>query len=402
MPRSTTPVAETQAIPFLDLVTPHRALREELLQVAAKAIDTAGFIGGPMVAAFEAEFAQFCGVKHCLGVGSGTDALRFALAAVGVRNGTSVITVPNSFVATTAAITQAGGHIEFVDVDPATCLMDPNCLESHLRKRFAARTSVPRPVAVVPVHLYGQCADMDAINEIARRYELKVVEDAAQAHGALDKGRKAGSLGDVAAFSFYPGKNLGACGEGGAVTTNSQEIADHVALLRDHGRRGKYEHVIEGYNGRLDAIQAGMLSVKLRHLDRANALRRERAAQYDEALADVPWLKTIALRPGSVEVRHLYVIRTTLRDQLRDALADQGIATGIHYPIPLHLQECYKRLGLSEGRFPHAEACCRQALSLPMYPELSREAVYRVVAAIRDFGVLHSECRSCDIVQKAS
>ena len=371
------------AVPFLDLVSQHRRLKAELLAVAERAIDSAGFVGGPVVDQFELEFAAACQSRHAIGVASGTDALRFALQSLGVGPGSSVITVPNTFIATAAAITQAGGAVEFVDVDPETCLMDPNRLEDFLRRR--SRQGGPRPRVVLPVHLYGQPADMQAIVDIARRYEMKVLEDAAQAHGSVYRGRPAGSLGDAAAFSFYPGKNLGACGEGGAVTTNDAEIARHVRLLRDHGRDTKYTHVIEGYNGRLDALQAGFLLVKLKHLAEGNACRRQRAEFYDEALRQMPRVRPVAMLDDRVSSRHLYVVRCVARGELQQFLADRQIATGVHYPVPLHLQACYARLGYRKGDFPTAEEACEQVLSLPLFPEISQAQVARVVEAVLEF-----------------
>ncbi|HEY5313117.1 MAG TPA: DegT/DnrJ/EryC1/StrS family aminotransferase, partial [Pirellulales bacterium] len=342
-------------------------------------------VGGPLVEEFERDFAAFTGCKYALGVGSGTDALRLALAALGIGPGMSVVTVPNTFVATTAAITQAGAEIEFVDVDPRSCLLDPNRLADYLRERFAHPSRAPRPAAVIPVQLYGQCADMTAIMELTERYELKVLEDAAQAHGAQHRGRPAGSLGHAAAFSFYPGKNLGACGEAGAVTTSDPAVAERVALLRDHGRSSKYLHAIEGYNARLDAIQAGVLRVKLRHLERWNAQRREHAARYAAALAGVQGIQPLMIEPHNLAVYHLYVVRARQRDALRGYLDERGIGTGVHYPVPLHLQACYRRLGLGPGAYPEAERAAAEVLSLPMFPQLSAADVDAVSAAIKDF-----------------
>jgi dTDP-4-amino-4,6-dideoxygalactose transaminase/acetyltransferase-like isoleucine patch superfamily enzyme len=377
--------AQTDGIPFLDLPRQHAGLKQELLAVVEQALDDAAFIGGPMVEQFEDQFARAVGATHAVGVGSGTDALRFALLALGVGPGTSVLTVPNTFVATAAAVTQAGGAVEFVDVDPDTCLMCPGALEAHLKRRMARPGTGPRPVVVLPVHLYGQCADMDPILAVARRYGLKVLEDAAQAHGSAYKGRPAGSLGDAAAFSFYPGKNLGACGEAGAVTTHDAEVRRKVMLLRDHGRSDKYLHVVEGYNGRLDALQAGLLSVKLRHLERWNERRRQVAADYDQALAAHPEIRPVVVLPENTSSRHLYVVRLDRREQALGFLREQGIAAGVHYPIPLHRQPCYQRLAFPAGSFPHAEACCAQVLSLPLFPEMESAQVRRVTAALRRF-----------------
>ncbi|HEX4149393.1 MAG TPA: DegT/DnrJ/EryC1/StrS family aminotransferase, partial [Pirellulales bacterium] len=374
------PAAARHPVAFLDLRAQHAELVEELKEVFAVALAEASFVGGPMVEAFEHEFAAFTGSSHALGVGSGTDALRLALLALGIGPGMSVVTVPNSFVATTAAITQAGAEIEFVDVDPRTCLLDPDRLADHLRRRFASASRAPRPAAIVPVHLYGQCADMTAIAELAERYELQVVEDAAQAHGASHRGRQAGSLGHAAAFSFYPGKNLGACGEAGAITTADPAVAESVRRLRDHGRSSKYEHAIEGYNARLDAIQAGFLRVKLRHLGRWNALRRTHAARYDAALAWVEPVASLVTEAHNVAVHHLYVIRTQRRDALRAYLDQRGIGTGVHYPVPLHLQACYRRLGLGVGAFPETERAAAEVVSLPIFPHMTAADVDVVVA----------------------
>jgi dTDP-4-amino-4,6-dideoxygalactose transaminase len=350
-------------IPFLDLVTPHIELEEELIAVVRKALRSAHFIGGEEVESFESEWAAYCDTKYCVGVGSGTDALRFALLAAGIGKGDTVITVPNTFIATTEAISQSGAEIAFVDIDERTYNMDPEKLREYLQTN-------PRVKAVIPVHLYGQMADMDQILDIAEKYNVVVIEDACQAHGAEYFSRrqnrwfKAGSMGKAAAFSFYPGKNLGACGEAGAVTTNDPEIARKIKMLRDHGQAKKYYHDMEGYNGRLDAIQAGILRVKLRHLDEWNSKRREAAQRYGELLSGV----VLPYEPDwSQAVYHLYVIRTSDRDALQKHLAEANIGTGLHYPVPLHLQNAYSSL---PGAFPVTEKCAREILSLPMFPQL--------------------------------
>ena len=386
------------AIPFLDLVTPHRELEDELVSVFRRALNTAGFVGGPVVDDFERQFAAFCAVDHCIGVASGTDALRFALIAAGVEPGDTVLTVPNTFIATTEAITQAGAHPDFVDIDERTYNMDPAKLQNYLdtrcehdgRRAQLVNRRTRRPVtAIVPVHLYGQPADMDALQEIAGRYELMVVEDACQAHGAEyfsakhGTWRRAGSIGRAAAFSFYPGKNLGACGEAGAVTTSDSALAERVRKLRDHGQVRKYHHASEGYNGRLDAIQAGILRVKLEHLADWNRKRRERAHHYDELFSSedaaiVPPYESSRMR----SVYHLYVIRVEDRASVQEHLAQANIATLIHYPIPLHLQAAYADLGYREGDFPVCERVAAEILSLPMYPHLEPAQQRRVVAAI--------------------
>jgi dTDP-4-amino-4,6-dideoxygalactose transaminase len=367
-------------------MTPHLELEEELVSVFRSALKTAGFIGGPVVEEFEQEFSRFCEASHCVGVGSGTDALRFALIAAGVQPGDTVITVPNTFIATTEAISQSGARPDFVDVDQQTYNMDVRRLheyvETQCRRDGATGKLLNRKTGsvvtgIVPVHLYGQMADMDAILEIAERHNLFVVEDACQAHGASYYSRrengwkKAGSMGVAAAFSFYPGKNLGACGEAGAVTTNDPKLAAKVRMLRDHGQSQKYRHDIEGYNGRLDAIQAGILLAKLKHLAEWNQKRRMRARRYGELLRS--WSDGISLpyeSPLNKAVYHLYVIRVKNRDQVQARLAKANIATQIHYPAPLHLQRAYAPFGYKVGDFPVAEHAATEILSLPMYPQL--------------------------------
>ena len=371
-------------IPFFDLPAQHIALKQELMQVFSDALDSAGFSGGPIVEAFEEEFAAFVGVNHAVGVASGTDALELALVAMGIKAGSRVVTVPNTFIATTEIISRAGARIDFVDIDPETCLMDPNRLEEHLKRRFAG-PRVDWPSAIIPVHLYGQCADMDAVLCLGQQYDLLVLEDAAQAHGATYKGKPAGSMGHAAAFSFYPGKNLGACGEAGAVTTNDPGIAEKVAMLRDHGQQTKYYHAVEGCNGRLDAIQAGFLRVKLPHLAKWNALRQQVAGAYDSAFEGVDWLRLVKVRPDNVSSHHLYVIHTRQRDQLREHLEKNSIETGLHYPLPLHLQECYVHLGFERGSFPEAERSADELVSLPMFPELGLDRARKVIDSVLAF-----------------
>lgn len=390
----------TSRIPFLDLVTPHHELKDELLSVFSHILDTAGFIGGPMVEDFEKNFAKFCDTQQCVGVGSGTDAVRFALLAAGIQPGDVVVTVPNTFIATTEAISQCGATPEFVDVDERTYGMDPGSLREYLENachvdratgRLISKRS-GRPVfAVVPVHLYGQTVDMDPVLELAGRFGLKVVEDACQAHGAeyfsqkKNKWLKAGSMGCTGAFSFYPGKNLGACGEAGAVTTNDAEIARKVRVIRDHGQAKKYYHDVEGYNGRLDAIQAGILSVKLRTLAAGNQKRRECAARYRELLGNVHGITPPSERSWSKGVFHLYVIQVPKREEIIKYLADAGIGTGIHYPVPLHLQQAYKTLGYGAGDFPVCEAAASRILSLPMFPSLTYEQQDRTAQRLQAF-----------------
>lgn len=393
-------MSDTKRIPFLDLITPHKELRTELVNVFSSALDTAAFIGGPMVESFEREFAAFCDTSHCVGVSSGTDALRFALMASGISEGDVVVTVPNTFIATTEAISQAGGRPVFIDIDEGTYNMDPRKLQEYLQNECRVddgtgnlidRRLGRRVAAVVPVHLYGQPADMDAILDLAERYNLLVIEDACQAHGAEyfsqkdGRWKKAGSMGRAAAFSFYPGKNLGACGEGGAVTTNDAGLAQKIRMLRDHGQAQKYYHDIEGYNGRLDAMQAGLLEVKLKHLAAWNEQRRQSAARYHELLASTPGVVAPEEPKWSKSVYHLYVIRVEDRLKLQQQLSQAGIGAAIHYPVPLHLQKAYVGLGYRAGNFPVAEQCAAEIISLPMFPGLRKADQKRVADAVQSF-----------------
>jgi dTDP-4-amino-4,6-dideoxygalactose transaminase len=388
-----------EAIPFLDLVTPHVELEEELTAVFHSALRTAGFIGGPVVEEFEKEFAEFCEIRHAVAVSSGTDALRFAIMVAGIQPGEVVITVPHTFIATTEAISQAGAFPEFVDIDERTYNMSVEMLERYLKEqctrdkfgKLISRRSGRRVTSVVPVHLYGQMADMDAILKLADEHGLAVIEDACQAHGAEyfsakhNRSMKAGSMGVAAAFSFYPGKNLGACGEAGAVTTNDAALADKIKMLRDHGQVQKYHHKVEGYNGRLDAIQAGLLRVKLRRLAEWNAQRRERAAEYNRLLAANESITCPCEPSWSRSVYHLYVIRTHNRDGLIRHLNEAGIGTGIHYPVPLHMQKAYAGLGYTPEDFPVAARVTQEILSLPMFPQLSAAQLARVASQIQSF-----------------
>ncbi|MBP1712312.1 MAG: DegT/DnrJ/EryC1/StrS aminotransferase [Deltaproteobacteria bacterium] len=388
-------------VPFLDLKTPHIKMEEELLSVVRDCLRNASFIGGKYVTGFEKEFARFCEARYCIGVNSGTDALRFALMAAGIGPGDEVITVPNTFIATTEAITQAGAGIAFVDIDEKTYNMDPNKLDEYLKKRFNSSTSArqrggtgSRPRAVIPVHLYGQPADMDAIKQVADRFELIVIEDACQAHGAQyfsgkeNKWKKTGSMGLAAAFSFYPGKNLGACGEGGAVTTNDELIANKIRMIRDHGQAKKYYHDLEGYNGRLDAIQAGLLGIKLKSLPEWNEKRRQNAAFYTKYFSQPP--TSCPLLPPFIPdwakpVFHLYIARVAQREKLQAYLNENGIGTGLHYPVPVHLQKAYQGKGYKEGDYPITEKVSKEIISLPMFPELTKEQIGFVVEKINDF-----------------
>jgi dTDP-4-amino-4,6-dideoxygalactose transaminase len=388
-------------IPFLDLITPHQELEAELLAVVQKAFSNAGFIGGPMVEEFEREFAAFCDAKYCVGVNSGTDALRFALMATGVEPGDIILTVPHTFIATTEAISQAGAQIAFVDIDEHTYTMDPKELNQYIERRceFDSRTgklidrvSKRRVAGVVPVHLYGQTADMDPILELAAKYNLFVIEDACQAHGAEyfskkdNTWKRAGSMGKAAAFSFYPGKNMGACGEAGAITTNDETMTKRMKMIRDHGQAKKYYHDIEGYNGRLDSIQAGWLSVKLRHLAKWNESRRTLAHRYHDVLAEAKDAIVTPIEASWTKgVYHLYVVRVQDREGLQAYLAEAGIGSGIHYPIPLHLQKAYQYLGYKKGDFPVTERVAEEILSLPMFPQLQPNQQKQVVAKLLEF-----------------
>jgi dTDP-4-amino-4,6-dideoxygalactose transaminase len=402
-------MANPTAIPFLDLVTPHRELEAELLDVVKKALSNAGFIGGLMVENFEKEFAAFSDAKYCVGVNSGTDALRFAFMAAGVKPGEIIVTVPHTFIATTEAISQAGARIAFVDIDEQTYTMDPVKLREYLETKcdwdaktgtLTERASKQRVVGIVPVHLYGQTADMDPILEVAAKYKLFVIEDACQSHGAEyfskkdNKWKRAGSMGLAAAFSFYPGKNLGACGEAGATTTNDEAMAARMKMIRDHGQAKKYYHDMEGYNGRLDSIQAGWLSVKLRHLTKWNEARRSHAHRYHELLAEAKEAIGIPVEaPWTKGVYHLYVVRVQDRQGFQAALAEAGIGTGIHYPIPLHLQKAYAGLGYKQGDFPVTERVAEEIVSLPMFPQLTNDQVNAVVAKVRDFVMANASQR---------
>ena len=396
-------MSNNEKIPFLDLVTPHKELEQELTAVFQKVIGTAGFVGGPMVENFENEFAAYCDSKYCVGVASGTDAVRFPLMAAGVQPGDIVVTVPHTFIATTEAISQAGARPDFVDIDEKTYSMDVEKLKQYFERECYLDRETGKPdhrkhrapvTAIVPVHIYGQCADMDPILELAARYNLIVVEDACQAHGAEyfskkeNRWRKAGSMGHAGAFSFYPGKNLGACGEAGAITTNDEAMARKMKMIRDHGQAKKYYHDIEGYNGRLDSLQAGLLSVKLRHLADWTKKRQAAAAEYDRLLAKFDGVVTPFQPEWSRPVYHLYVVRVADREGLQKHLAEAKIDTGIHYPIPLHLQKAYEGSGFKKGDFPVTEKIASEILSLPMFPQLQPAAQSRVVQTIQEFAAV--------------
>jgi dTDP-4-amino-4,6-dideoxygalactose transaminase len=361
-------------VPFVDLRSLHDEINDELREVFDRVLNSCAFVLGPEVQRFEEEFAAYVGTKHCVAVNTGTAALHLALAALNIGDGDQVITVPHTFIATAEAISAVGARPVFVDIDPVSFTMDPNLLEGAITSRTRA---------IIPVDLYGQVADMDAIQEIADRHGIPVIEDACQAHGAEYKGRKAGSFGVAGCFSFYPGKNLGACGEGGAVTTNDPELAHRIRLWRDHGSSKRYEHVFPGLNMRMEGIQGGILSVKLKYLDRWNNQRRLAAAEYDGALrsADV---EVPTEMPYNRHVYHLYVIQSNKRDSLREQLSEAGIESGLHYPTPLHLQEAYRFLAYKEGDFPVTERVKNRILSLPMYPGIHSEAIGRVVSELKE------------------
>jgi dTDP-4-amino-4,6-dideoxygalactose transaminase len=386
-------------VPFVDLVGPHLQLEEQLIEAVRTVVRSATFIGGPALEDFERSFAEFCGVEHCVGVSSGTDALRFALMAGGVQKGDIVITVSNTFVATIEAIIQAGATPNFVDIDPRTFNMSVNGLKEYLDLQcYKADTGalIHRATgqivrAVLPVHLYGQMCDMDAISELAEEFGLTVFEDACQAHGSeyfsQKQGcwQKAGSVGKAAAFSFYPGKNLGACGEAGAITTNDEGLARRARMIRDHGQNKKYHHSVEGYNGRLDTIQAAILRVKLPLLNEWNQLRRSAAETYNQSFKDVDDIITPFENVWSRSNYHLYVVRTSKRNELQKHFTDNNVGTGLHYPVPVHLQEGYRHLGYSEGALPVTEARSREILSLPMFPQLKKEQQDHVAGVLLKF-----------------
>ncbi|MHC4354233.1 MAG: DegT/DnrJ/EryC1/StrS family aminotransferase [Planctomycetota bacterium] len=363
-------------VPFLDLKTQYESIRDEITEALQQVLDNTAFAGGCFVESFEKDFASFCACEHAVGVGSGTTALWTALLGLGVGPGDEVITVPNTFIATAEAISFCGATPVFVDVDDQTYNINPDLLEAAI---------TPRTKAVIPVHLFGQMADMDPIMEIARARELFVVEDACQAHGAEYKGRRAGSIGDAGCFSFYPGKNLGAYGEAGAVVTGNSELAEKMRAFRDHGQTGKSCHTMIGWNGRMDGFQGAVLSVKLKHLPAWNEARRKKAHLYDRLLADIDDVLTPVEADYARHIYHVYAIRTENRDELMGALAERDISCGIHYPVPVHLQEAYKQLGHERNSFPVAEKCADEFVSLPMFAELSAEQIKKVAEEISCF-----------------
>ena len=367
---------KVMGVPFFDSKQHYRLIKDEVDAHVQRVMDSCRFVLGENVDSFEREFARFCGTDYAMGVANGTDALHLALLACGIGKGDEVITMPNTFIATTEAISQTGAKIVFVDIDSWTYNINVAQIEGAINEKTKT---------ILPVHLFGQSADMDSITKIARKYNLKVIEDACQAHGAEYKGKKAGSIGDAGCFSFYPSKNLAAFGDGGMVVTDGNKIAQKIKMLRDHGQMKKYEHLVEGYNSRLDEIQAAILRVKLKRLDEQNKLRRKNASIYNELLKDVDEVITPFEAEYGKHVYHLYVIRTEKRDELQEYLKSNGIFTGLHYPIPLHLQKAYEYLGYKEGDFPVAEECAKQILSLPMFPELSPKEIEKIASEIKTF-----------------
>ncbi len=361
-------------IPFLDLKAQYAAIKQEIDPAIQGILDSCAFAGGPAVESFEKAFALYCGVKHCIAVGNGTSALELILRGYDIGAGDEVITVANSFFASAEAISNANAVPVLVDCREDDALIDVSKIETAITTKTKA---------IIPVHLYGQCADMDAVKAIAQKHNLIVIEDACQAHGSEYKGKKAGSLADAAAFSFYPGKNLGAYGEGGAVTTDDDAIAKKIRMLRDHGMQEKYKHAVVGRNERMDGIQGAVLDVKLKHLESWNEKRRSHAALYRKLLAENPAVKLFTAHEDRLHNYHLFVIRVKNRDTVQRKLKDKGIATGIHYPIPIHLQEAYAGKW-KKGDFPVAEAMALELLSLPMYAELTETQVRKVCDALKE------------------
>jgi len=357
-------------VPFLDLKAHHEPIRAEVMAAMNEVIDANAFAGGSFVAKFEEAYARYCNVKYCVGVGNGTDSLWFSLLASGIGAGDEVITPPMTFMATAEAITYAGAKPVFVDIDPSTYTIDVTKIEAAI---------TPRTKAILPVHLFGQSADMDPVLELAKKYKLIVIEDAAQAQGALYKGRKAGSMGQAGSFSFYPGKNLGAWGEAGAVTTNDAALRDALQMFREHGQKRKYYHDVVGWNGRMDGLQGAVLSVKLKYLDKANDGRRRAAAIYNQLLTGTPGIILPSEADYGRHIYHVYAVRVSKRDAVLKKLGERGIGAGIHYPVPVHLQNAYSNLGYKRGDFPVSEACADSFLSLPMFPELTQSQIETVV-----------------------
>ncbi|MRR05855.1 MAG: DegT/DnrJ/EryC1/StrS family aminotransferase [Deltaproteobacteria bacterium] len=372
-------------VPYLDLRAQYETIKEEIAAAIQQVLASTAFVGGPFVEKFEEEFAGWSGCTHALGVSNGTAALWMTLVSLGVGPGDEVITVPNTFIATAEAISMCGARPVFVDVDEQSYTMNAAMLENAV---------TPRTKAVIPVHLFGQPADMDPIIEFAEKHRLHVIEDACQAHGSTYKGKPVGSIGIAGCFSFYPGKNLGAYGEAGAVVTGDLELAKKIKMLRDHGQTKKYYHAMIGWNGRMDGIQGALLSVKLKHLSHWNDARRKNAASYNRLLAGIPALHLPQEMAYARHVYHIYAVRTKNRDALKDYLAERGIDCLIHYPLPIHLQDAYRPLRLKEGTFPTSEKCAEEFLSLPMYPELAEDQIEKVSREIRCFYSQHCHGKS--------
>lgn len=373
-------------IQFVDLQAQYLSIKNEIDSVIAEVISKTAFIGGSYVKSFETAFAEYCNVKHCIGVGNGTDALFIALKVLGIGEGDEVIVPANSFIATSEAVTQTGAKVVFVDIDPKTYNMDPNKLEECIRTRNSKPETRNKVKAVIPVHLYGQPADMDPILALAKKYNLKVIEDAAQAHGAIYRGRQIGSIGDMACFSFYPGKNLGAYGDAGAIVTNNDDMAIRARMIANHGRVDKYDHEIEGVNSRLDGLQAAILGVKLKYLNEWTEKRRKNAYLFNECLKDTDLITPVEISDVK-SVYHLYVVRVKkeLRQKLQEHLKAKGISTGIHYPITLPNLKAYSYLKHHGNDFPEATKASEEILSLPMYPELEEKSVKYITEIIREF-----------------
>lgn len=363
-------------VPFLDLHAQYHSIRGEITDAIQRVLEDSAFTSGPYVEKFEREFADFCGSMHAIATSNGTSALWMTLLAAGVAAGDEVITAPNTFIATAEAISYAGAQPVFVDVDQNSYTMVPELLEKAI---------TPRTKAVIPIHLFGQPADMNPIMEIAARHNILVIEDSCQAHGALYRGKPAGTMGIAGCFSFYPGKNLGAYGEAGAVVTDDSVVAEKVRRLRDHGQLRKYHHAVIGWNGRMDGIQGAVLSVKLKYLSRWNEARRNIAAEYNRLLGGLAGIVLPREMEYARHVYHIFAIRTKNRDELSSHLANEGISCLIHYPIPVHLQDAYRHLDLPRGTFPVAEQSASELLSLPMFPEMSQEQIESVASGIKDF-----------------
>lgn len=360
-------------IPLMKLSDCYGLIYDEVIDKLKQIILTTNFIGGEEVKRFEEEYAEYCNVKHAIACGNGTDALILTLRAMSIGHGDTVVTVPNTFIATSEAVTSVGANVDFVDIDEKTYTMDPEKLEDFIKKNRYSKIIK----CIIPVHLYGQMADMESIMEIAKKFDLKVIEDSSQAHGALLNNKGPGQYGDAATFSFYPGKNLGAFGDAGAVITNDEELGKKIKMLSNHGRVEKYRHEIEGYNSRLDTIQAAVLRIKLKYLDKWTEMRISNAAYYNELLRNENII-TPYVREGSKHVYHLYVIRIKDRDNVIEQLANKGISTGIHYPIPLHLQPAYKYKGYQEGDFPVSEKVSKEIVSLPLWAELEKSEIEKI------------------------